>query len=147
MHALFHIRTVIIPRDRYRPEGFSLMVDIGRGRITVLIWKKACINLFITYFNIELKRTNVTSHTDFSYFLRKSQLLLPKHQQIFLRWTPTFSKRQLTVGRKRRHGAHERLVIVLSEFCPDICPWDDIVVALSVFTYGRAKLTLLLINM
>jgi len=32
--------------------------------ITVLIWKKACINLFITYFNIELKRTKLTSHTD-----------------------------------------------------------------------------------
>jgi hypothetical protein len=31
--------------------------------ITVLIWKKACINLFITYFNIELKRTKLTSHT------------------------------------------------------------------------------------
>jgi hypothetical protein len=27
--------------------------------ITVLIWKKACINLFITYFNIELKRTKL----------------------------------------------------------------------------------------
>jgi hypothetical protein len=23
MHALFHIKTVIIPRDRYRPEDFS----------------------------------------------------------------------------------------------------------------------------
>jgi hypothetical protein len=32
--------------------------------ITVLIWKKANINLFITYFNIELKRTKLTSHTD-----------------------------------------------------------------------------------
>jgi hypothetical protein len=31
---------------------------------TVLIWKKACIDLFIIYFNIELKRTNLTSHTD-----------------------------------------------------------------------------------
>ena len=30
--------------------------------ITVLIWKKACINLFITYFNIELKRTKLASH-------------------------------------------------------------------------------------
>ena len=64
MHALFHIRTVIIPRDRYRPEGFSPKVDIGRGMITVLKWKKACINLFITYFNIELNRTKLTSHTD-----------------------------------------------------------------------------------
>jgi hypothetical protein len=63
MHALFHIRTDIIPRDRYRPEGFSLRVDIGQGMITVLIWKMACINLFITYFNIELKRTKLTSHT------------------------------------------------------------------------------------
>jgi hypothetical protein len=32
--------------------------------ITVLKWKKACINLLITYFNIELKRTKLTSHTD-----------------------------------------------------------------------------------
>ena len=63
MHALFHIRTVITPRNRYRPEGFSPRVDIGRGMITVLIWKKTCINLFITYFNIELKRTKLTSHT------------------------------------------------------------------------------------
>ena len=63
MHALFNIRTVIIPRDRYRPEGFNPRVDIGRGMITVLIWKKACINIFITYFNIELKRTKLTSHT------------------------------------------------------------------------------------
>ena len=64
MHALFHIRTVIIPlpistlglkpSDRYR----------SLGMMTVLIWKKACINLFITYFNIELKRTKLTSHTD-----------------------------------------------------------------------------------
>jgi len=30
------------------------------------------------------------------------------------RWTPTFSKRQLIVGRKWRHRAHERLGIVLT---------------------------------
>jgi hypothetical protein len=64
MHALFHIRTVIIPRNRYRPEGFSPRVHIGCGMITVLIWKMAYINLFITYFNIELKRIKLTSHTD-----------------------------------------------------------------------------------
>ena len=64
MYTLFHIGTVIIPRNRYRPEGFSPRVDIGRGMITVLIWKKAYINLFITYFNIELKRIKLTSHTD-----------------------------------------------------------------------------------
>jgi hypothetical protein len=48
MHALFHIRTVIIQRDRYRPEGYSPRVDISWGMITVLKWKKACINLLIT---------------------------------------------------------------------------------------------------
>jgi hypothetical protein len=32
--------------------------------ITVLIWKKAYINLFIKYFNIELKRIKLTSDTD-----------------------------------------------------------------------------------
>ena len=64
MHPFFHIKTVIIPRDLYRPEGFSPRVDIRRGMITILIWKKECINLFITYFNIELKRTRLTSHTD-----------------------------------------------------------------------------------
>ena len=63
MHAHFHIRTDI-PRDWYRPEGYSPRVDIGRGIITVLIWKKACINLFITYFNFEVKRTKLTSNTD-----------------------------------------------------------------------------------
>ena len=111
---------------------------LSRGMITVLLWKKACINLFITYFNIELKRTKLTFLClDFSYFLQKSPFLLPKPQQIFSRWTPTFSKRQLTGGRKWRHGAHERLHIMLSEFCPDICPWPDIAVALPVFTYGQ----------
>jgi hypothetical protein len=64
MHALIHIRTVIIPRDRYRSEGFSPRVDIGRGMITVLVWKKACIIPFIAYFNIEITTTKLTSHTD-----------------------------------------------------------------------------------
>ena len=54
MHALFHIsERPISARGGYLPEG-----DIGRGMITVLIWKRTCINLFITYFNIELKEQN-----------------------------------------------------------------------------------------
>jgi hypothetical protein len=64
MHVLIHIRTVIIPRDRYRPEGFSPRADIGRGMITVLLWKTACINPFIAYFNIEITTTKLTSHID-----------------------------------------------------------------------------------
>ena len=31
----------------------------------------------------------------------------------------------------------ERLDIILSDVCPDICPWADIAVALPVFTYGQ----------
>jgi hypothetical protein len=76
MHALFHIRIIIISRDRYWPEGFSPRVNIGRGVITVLKWKKACINLFITYFNIELKRTKLTSHTDTELMDRSDQYRL-----------------------------------------------------------------------
>jgi hypothetical protein len=145
MHVLFHIKIVIIPRDRYRPEGFSRRVDIGRGMITVLVWKKACINLFITYFNFELKRITLTSHTDTKLMDMSDRyrwrVLLPKRQQIFPRWTSTFFKRQLTVGRKWRHGAHERLDIVLSEICPDgryRCGASGV--------YVWATLTLLLIN-
>ena len=42
----------------------SRETDIGqralaRGMITVLLWKKACSNLFITYFNIELKKNKI----------------------------------------------------------------------------------------
>ena len=141
MHPFFHIKTVIIPRDRYRPEGFSPRVDIRRGMITILIWKKACINLFITYFNIELKRAKLTSHTDTKLMDMRDRyrlrFLLPRHQHIFPRWTSTFFKRQLTFRRKWRHGAHESLDIVLSECCPDICLWAVIAVALLVFTYGQ----------
>ena len=87
MHTLFHIRTYAYPfpyEDCYHPErpisARGLLssretyidqralggprVDIGWGMIPVLKWKKACINLFITYFNIELKRKKLTSHTD-----------------------------------------------------------------------------------
>jgi hypothetical protein len=52
MHALFHIRTVVTPSAS------------ALGTITVLIWKKTCIDLFIAYFNIESKSTQLTSHTD-----------------------------------------------------------------------------------
>ena len=45
----------------------SRETDIGRRMITVLIWKKACINQFITYFNIELKIRKLTSHRHQTY--------------------------------------------------------------------------------
>ena len=71
------INTYLKPSGRYRSLGMT----------TVLIWKKACINLFITYFNIELKRTKLTSHTDTKLMDMSDRyrlmVLLPKHQQIF----------------------------------------------------------------
>jgi hypothetical protein len=65
--------------------------------------------------NINFPHRHQTYGYEWSYFLQKSQFLLPKHQQIFPRWKLT------------------KLDIVLSEFCPDICPWADIVVTLPVF--------------
>ena len=55
----FFISGLLLSRYRCRPEGWY-----RSGVIIVLIWKKACINLFITYFNIELKKAKLTSHTD-----------------------------------------------------------------------------------
>jgi hypothetical protein len=40
IHGLFHIALVISTRPWYRP----------RGLMTRAIWKRSCINLFITYF-------------------------------------------------------------------------------------------------
>ena len=123
---------------------YSPRVDIGRRMITVLIWKKACTNLFIKYFNIELKRTKLTSHTDTKlmdmsdhYPLR---VLLPKRQQIFPRRTSTFSKRQLIYGRKWRE-AWNRVIRVLPRWqislwhflCLRICKID-------VITYKYVKM-------
>ena len=131
MHALFHIRTVIIPGNRYRTEGFSPRVDVGWEMITALIWKKACINLFITYFNVELKRTKLTSHRhtklvdmidryrlrDDNYPDMEKGMHWPNYH-IFQHWIK-ITKLALRVGRKWHHGPHERLDIVLSEFCSD----------------------------
>ena len=121
MHALFHIKTVIIPRDRYRSRDDN-SPDMEKG-----------MHWYIYHI--------------FQHWINKNKInllrvRLPKRQQLFPRFTSTFSKRQLTVGRKWRHGAHERLDIVLSEFCPDgryRCGTSVV--------YVWAKLTLLLINM
>ena len=126
MHPVFHIKTVIIPRYRYRPEGFSPRFDIRRRMITILIWKKACVNLFITYFNIELKITKLTSHTDTKLMDMRERyrlrFLLPKHQQIFPRWTSTFFKRQLRFRRKWRHGLTRGLISCYQSFAPRSSP-------------------------
>ena len=123
VHALFHFRTGIIPRDQYRPEGFSPRV--GHGMVTVLKRKKACINLFIIYFNIELRRIKLTSHTD---------------TKLIWIWVIDISWEMITVmiwQKGKQTGIDlfiKRLDIMLSEFCHDICPWADIAVALPVLT-------------
>ena len=141
MHALFHIKNVIILKDRYRPEGLSPRVDIGRGMIIVLIWKKACINLFIKYFNIELKRTKLIS-------IQTPNLWI---WVIIIRWGFCFRNANKSFLAERQHfpndnwdlgGNDERLDIVLSEFCPDgryRCGTSGV--------YVYAKLTSLVINM
>jgi hypothetical protein len=108
-----------------RETDIGQRVDIGRGMITVLNWKKACINLFITYFNIELKRTKLTSHTD-TKLIWIWVIDVGWGMITFLLWKKSFIDLFI-----------KRLNIVLSEFCPDICPWVDITVALPVFTYGK----------
>ena len=125
MHVLFHSRTVIIPIYRYRPDGFSPRVNIGRGMKTVLKWKKACINLCITYFNIELKRTKLTFHTD---------------TELIWIWAIDIGWGMITVLLWEKSCIDlfiERFDIMLSDVCPNICPWADIAVALPVFTYGQ----------
>ena len=89
-------------------------VDIGRGMITVLIWKKACINLFITYFNIELKRTKLASHTHHEWKNMEKGMHCSIYKEVCYH-VALFIK---------------MLDILLSEFCPDIC-------GTSVFTYGQ----------
>jgi hypothetical protein len=125
MHSLIHTRTLIIPRDQYRSEWFSPRVDIGRGMITVLVWKQACIILFIAYLNIEIKTTKLTSHTD----TKLIWICL-----IDIGWV----MRTVLLWKKSCIDLFiERLDIVLSNFCPDICPWADIAVTLPVFTYRQ----------
>jgi len=47
----FFILPLLSARDLdIGPEGFSPKDDISRGLITRAIWKRPCINLFITYF-------------------------------------------------------------------------------------------------
>jgi hypothetical protein len=132
----------------------SRETDIGRRALTRR-WKKACINLFITYFNIELKRTKLTSHRYQSYgyvlvttyFIRENQFLLPKQQHIFSRWTTTFSKRQCIdswaeVTSCGARAAWYRVIRVLPRYLPMSWYRCD-----TFGVYVWENLTLLFINM
>jgi hypothetical protein len=77
IHGLFHIDLVISTRPWYRPPRD----DISRGLMTRAIWKRPCINIFITYFartdNMLLPFTR--GHIP-CYCPRK--MLLPRRRQI-----------------------------------------------------------------
>ena len=136
MHVLFHIKTVIILRDRYRPESFSPRVDIGRGMITVLIWKKACINLFITYFNIELKRTKLTSHTHKTDGYEWSISVEGSASETSTNLSSPNDIFQTTINswaEVTSWGSREGLVSCYQS----VAPMADIVVAIPVFMYGQ----------
>ena len=121
-------------------EGFSPMVDIGQRIITVLIWKKPCINLFITYFNIELKRIKLTSHIDTKLMdLRDNSPNMETPTNVSSLGTDLFQTTIDSWAEVTSWDSREAWyrVISVSVFCPDICPCDDISMALPVFTYGQ----------
>jgi hypothetical protein len=143
MHAFFHIRTVIIQRVRYRPEGFRLRVDISQGMITVLIWKKAQFWYGKRHALIYLSHTNV-----FQHWIKKNKINFTHTHQTMSDWY-RFRDDNSPDMEKGMHcsiykGAWyhvvlfiKRLDIMLSEFCPDIRPGADIAVALWCLHMGK----------
>ena len=65
------------------PEGISLRDDISRGLMTRAIWKRPCINLFITYFaradNMLLPRRQITRHNLCFYYTCKFGVISIKY--------------------------------------------------------------------
>jgi hypothetical protein len=108
IHTIFHIRTVIIPRNRYL----------------------VCINLFITHFNIEFKRTKLTSHTHTHTHTHQT---MSDWYRLRDDNSPDMEKGiHCSIYKEAWYHVFlfiKRLDIMLSEFCPDICPWADIAVA------------------
>jgi hypothetical protein len=97
----------------------------------------------ITYFNIELKRIKLTSHTDTKlmdmrnrYRLRDSSPDMETPTNLSSLKTDLFQTTIDSWAEVTSWGSL-RLYIVLSVCWPDICPWDDIAMALPVFTYGQ----------
>ena len=97
-------------------------ISVSRDDNSPEMEKKTCNNLFITYFNIKLKITKLTSHTD---------------TKLIWIWVIDIGWAILLWKKSCIDLFIERLDIVLSDFCPDICPWADIAVALPVSTHGQ----------
>ena len=102
--------------------------DISRGLMTRAIWKSPCINLFITYFNIELKRTKLNSHTHTHQTMRDDSS--PDMEKVM----------HCSIYKDAWYNVVlfiKRLDIMLSEFSPDVCPWAAIAVALRCLRMGK----------
>jgi hypothetical protein len=119
MHALFHIRSVIIPRDRYRPEGFSPRVDIGGGMITVLIWKKACINLCIMHiFKLWIKKNKIYFPHRFFIFSTRVSLCFQNTNKSFLAGRRHFPNDNWKLGGSDVMGLTRGLIACYQSFAP-----------------------------
>ena len=94
-------------------EGFSPRGDISRGLMTRAIWKRPCINLFVTYFaradNMLLPRKQITRHKLCFYYTCKFGVISIKYViNVYYYW----NKRSITGitgffirGKKKIHHA------------------------------------------
>jgi hypothetical protein len=131
--------------------------------ITVLLWKKSCIDLFIERLDIVLSdfcpnicpwachvyvwaKLMSSTDIDHSYDIHISLVSVWKVNFVLFN---SMLKYVISVSRDDNSPLWkkscidlfiERLDIVLSDFCPNICPW-------ACHVYVWAKLMLLLINM
>jgi hypothetical protein len=143
----FSISRLIIPRDRYWPEGFSPRVDIGGGMITVLIWKKACINLFIMHiFQHWIKKNKIYfPHIFFIFSTKESVYASKTPTNLSLLDTDIFQTTIDSWAEVTTWGSREawyRVIRVLPQYLPMgwyRCGTSGV--------YVWAKLALLLINM
>jgi len=87
--------------------------------ITVLIWKKACINLFITYFNIELKKTKLTFLClDFHIFYERVSFCLRNTNKSFLAGHRHFPNDNWQLGGSDVIGLTRGLISCYQSFSP-----------------------------
>ena len=130
MHVLFHIKTVIIPRDRYRPEGQYQSKDDNSPDM-----EKGMHQSIYHIFQHWIKKNKI----NFTHTHTHTQLWV-----IAIGWgmiTILIWKKACIVLFIKRLWYFvlfiKRLDIMLSEFCPDICPWADIAVGLQCLRMGK----------
>ena len=90
----FFILPLLSARDLdIDPEDFSPRDDISRGLMTRAIWKRQCINLFITYFTradnmlLPFTRGQITCHCHHKMLLPRRQIT---HRKLCFYYTCKF---------------------------------------------------------